>query len=116
MKALVLAGGYPQIALLQELKSRGMSEEDIEKMYISGGFSGKIDIENAVKVGLLPREFKDKCIPINNSSLLGTAKFVCEKNNLNSYVEKSKYIDLSANPMFSELFVKNMMFGGECDE
>ncbi len=90
--------------------------KDIEKMYISGGFSAKIDIANAIKIGLLPKELKDKCVPINNSSLLGTVKFAYEKNDLKSYVENSQYIDLSANPIFSELFVKNMMFGGESDE
>ncbi len=82
--------------------------QDIEKMYISGGFSAKINIENAVKVGMFPRELKGKCVAINNSSLLGTVKFACEKNNLNIYVKEAKYVDLSTNSMFSELFIENM--------
>ena len=88
----------------------------IERMYISGGFSAKINIENAVKVGLLPKELKEKCVAINNSSLLGTAKFAYEKNNLNSYVENAEYVDLSTNLGFSDLFIKNMKFGGEDNE
>lgn len=87
--------------------------DKVEKMYISGGFSAKININNAVKVGLLPKELKDKCVAINNSSLLGTVKYAHEKNNLNPYVDKSKYVDLSTNSIFSELFVENMIFGSE---
>ncbi len=87
--------------------------DQIEKVYISGGFSAKINIDNAVKVGLLPNELKEKCVAINNSSLLGTVKFACENNAVNTYTDKAEYIDLSTNPMFSELFIENMKFVDE---
>ncbi len=87
--------------------------DQIENLYISGGFSAKINVENAVKVGLLPKELKDKCVAINNSSLLGTVKFAHEKNNLKSYVEKAKYVDLSTNLDFSDLFISNMKFNNK---
>jgi uncharacterized 2Fe-2S/4Fe-4S cluster protein (DUF4445 family) len=82
----------------------------IENLYISGGFSAKIDVENAVKVGLLPQELREKCVAINNSSLLGTVKFAHEKNDLNAYVKNAKYVDLSTNSEFSDLFIGNMKF------
>ena len=103
-KSAVFSG----IMTLLEMKK--VSFEDIDKMYISGGFSAKINIENAVKTGLLPKEFKDKCEAIKNSSLLGTVKYACEQNDLESFIEGSKYVDLSANPTFSDLFIENMMF------
>lgn len=92
------------------IKLEKIDFEQIENLYISGGFSAKIDVENAVKVGLLPRELKEKCVAINNSSLLGTAKFAHEKNNLNSYVRNAEYVDLSTNSEFSDLFISNMKF------
>ena len=79
-------------------------------MYISGGFSAKINIDNAVKTGLLPKELKEKALPINNSSLLGTVKYIIEKNNLQKYLKNARYIDLSMNTEFSELFINNMEF------
>lgn len=97
-------------AVLTLLQMKNLSFEDVEKMYISGGFSAKINIENAAKTGLLPKELKGKCIAINNSSLLGTVKYACEKNDLAVYVDNSTYVDLSANPIFSDLFIENMMF------
>ncbi|MBE6756492.1 MAG: DUF4445 domain-containing protein [Ruminococcaceae bacterium] len=69
-----------------------------------------MNIENAVKTGLLPKELKNKCVAIKNSSLLGTVKYVCEKNDLAIYIDNSTYVDLSENQTFSDLFIENMMF------
>ncbi|MBO7179259.1 MAG: DUF4445 domain-containing protein [Clostridia bacterium] len=92
------------------LKEKNIEIESIEKFYVSGGFSSKINIENAVKTGLFPKELKEKCVAINNSSLLGTVKYACEKNNLSGYLENSEYIDLSQSEAFSNEFLKNMNF------
>lgn len=97
-------------AILTLLQMKSISFGEIEKMYISGGFSAKINIENAVKTGLLPKELAQKCVAVNNSSLLGTVKYACEKNNLSVYINNTTYIDLSANPAFTDLFIENMMF------
>ncbi|MBE6608250.1 MAG: DUF4445 domain-containing protein [Ruminococcaceae bacterium] len=97
-------------AVLSLMEIGGVSFDEIEKMYVSGGFSAKMRIDNAVHIGLLPKELKDRFSPINNSSLLGTVKFALEENDLSLISAYSKYIDLSANPIFSELFIENMFF------
>lgn len=88
----------------------GISPSDIEKMYISGGFSAKINIENAAKVGLLPQELIDRCVAIKNSCLLGTARYAAQGNDLSKFIEMAQYEDLSCNTVFSDLFIENMMF------
>lgn len=100
---------YSAIMTLIEMKN--ISFDDIEKMYISGGFSAEININNAVATGLLPKELAEKCVAVNNSSLLGTVKYAFEKNNLSLYTDNAVYVDLSGNVAFSDLFIKNMMFG-----
>ncbi len=97
-------------AVITLMKLKNISFSDIDKMYISGGFSSKINIANAVITGLLPLELTQKCIAVNNSSLLGTVKYACEKNNLTVYTNNSEYVDLSSNSVFTDLFVKNMLF------
>lgn len=94
-------------ALLEE---KAISFTDIENLFISGGFSAKINIENAIKVGMMPKELKNKIKAINNSSLLGTVKYAIEQNDLSSYTENAEYIDLSTNPKFMDLFIENMEF------
>lgn len=105
-----LAKSAVSSAIITLLQIKNVSFDEIENMYISGGFSAKINIENAVKTGLLPKELVQKCVAINNSSLLGTVKYACEKNDLAVYTDESTYVDLSANPTFSDLFIENMMF------
>lgn len=92
------------------LKEKSISFSDIEKLFISGGFSAKINTENAVKTGLLPKELKEKIVVLNNSSLLGTVRYACENNDLSVYLKKAEYIDLSLNEYFSRLFIENMDF------
>jgi uncharacterized 2Fe-2S/4Fe-4S cluster protein (DUF4445 family) len=79
-------------------------------MYISGGFSAKINIEKAVYTGLFPKALKNKAYPINNSSLLGTVKFALEKVELGELLNKAEYVDLSLNSEFNDLFIENMEF------
>lgn len=92
------------------LQRHNVRFDDIDTLYIAGGFSAKIDTENAVLTGLLPEELKDKCTAVGNSSLLGTVKYACENNDLSIYLDNTRYVDLAADSVFSELFIENMMF------
>lgn len=97
-------------AIITLVKQKSITFDNIETVYISGGFSAKINIENATATGLLPRELKEKCVAVNNSSLLGTVKYASEKNDLSLFTENAVYVDLAASTDFSELFIINMMF------
>ncbi len=97
-------------AIVTLLNTEKISSDSIGNIYISGGFSAKINIANAVKTGLLPDVFFEKYIPVNNSSLLGTVKYACEKNDLSVYTKNAAYVDLSTTPDFSDLYIENMMF------
>lgn len=97
-------------AILSLMKTEGVAFDGISHMYISGGFSNKINISNAVNSGLLPRELAGKTVALNNSSLQGTVKFALEQNELEALTKMIKYVDLSANKYFTDLFVENMMF------
>lgn len=97
-------------AVMTLIKRKGISLTDIEKVYISGGFSAKININNAVMTGLLNKELKSKCVAISNSCLLGTVKYACEKNDLTALTKKAVYLDLATDELFGELFIENMMF------
>ena len=96
-------------AILALLHKEDIEFSDVDALYISGGFSAKINIERAAAVGLLPVELKDKCIAVGNSSLLGTVKYATEQGDLTPYT-KAKYIDLASDAEFTRLFVENMIF------
>ena len=97
-------------AIMTLVKYCTITPDDIEAVYISGGFSSGICVDSAVNTCLLPAEFKNKCVALSNSSLLGTVKYATEKNDLEALAKKTEYIDLSADAFFSDLFIDNMLF------
>ena len=93
------------------IKEKEISEDDVDAVYISGGFSYALNIENAVKTGLLPLELAKKCVSVSNSSLLGTVQYaLSESNDLTQITKNARYFDLSTSKCFSEHFIENMMF------
>ena len=100
--------------ILALMKLEGIEFSQVEKVFISGGFSAKINVENACFVGLLPSELKENCVAVNNSSLLGTVKLALEPNDLTKIIEKAQYVDLSTDEAFAELFMENMGFFVGC--
>lgn len=97
-------------AIRSLMETEGIGFEEIEALYISGGFSARINVANAVSTGLLPKELAVRTVALSNTSLQGTIQYACEGGDLEALLQKIRYVDLSANPYFSELFVENMMF------
>ena len=95
------------------MERKGVSFDEIDTLFLSGGFSAFINVRNAVRTGLLPSELQDRCRAVNNSSLLGTVAYACRQSDLSVYTDRAQYLDLSADPLFTELFVDNMLFPEE---
>ncbi len=97
------------------VKKAGLKPEDIEALYLAGGFGNYINIENAVDVGLIPKELKEKVIPIGNAS--GTGAMLALKSEsfygiLESLIKRTEHIELSEDEDFALEFAVNMGFGG----
>ncbi len=103
-KAAVYAG------IITLLRVHTVSYNDINTLYISGGFSEKINIRNAVRIGLIPRELEYKARSIGNSSLSGTVKYAIEKNDLLKFTKNAVYTDLATSEDFYSLYIDNMGF------
>lgn len=95
------------VSLLDEEK---ISFDKIEKCYISGGLSANINVDNGVKIGLLPLELKGKFEVLDNSSLLGTVKFALGDSRHKYITQNAKTLDLSTNTAFAKSFIEQMAF------
>lgn len=91
----------------------GVSYDDVETVYLAGGFGYKMDIEKAIEIGMFPEEFKVKIIAVGNSSLNGCVKYATEDNQ-RERTEKickfAKEIDLSSDKEFNNLYTEHMFF------
>jgi len=56
------------MTLLEEV---GLEIQNVEQIFLAGGFGSYVDLEKAMTVGLLPETYPEKVIFIGNSSLMG---------------------------------------------
>ena len=107
--------------LLQELN---LTYENIDTLYIAGGFGSGIDVRKAAGVGLIPRELLIKSEAIGNSSLggaikianhvmYGINKYTFNKENVNieeidKLTSSAREIDLSRHDEFKEKYMEYM--------
>ena len=77
---------------------------DLEKVYIAGGFGNYLDIRNAQVIGLLPP------IPYEKFKLLGNASLSGAKSCLLSKVERQKAEDIAHSMTYIDLSSSNSFF------
>jgi uncharacterized 2Fe-2S/4Fe-4S cluster protein (DUF4445 family) len=87
----------------------GLSFEDVERVYISGGFGNYLDVANAVTIGLLPDLPRDRFHFIGNGALAGAGMALVSREAL-AEVERvtslMTYFDLSTDSRFMGDFTR----------
>jgi uncharacterized 2Fe-2S/4Fe-4S cluster protein (DUF4445 family) len=91
----------------------GITAEDVQTLYIAGGFGSHLNIESAVKIGLIPEELQKRVNVLGNAALEGAVKMLLDTD-LQKRAEKisnaSMHVNLGGNKVFNERFVEKMMF------
>lgn len=90
------------------LKNVGLSHEDIAAFYVAGGFGRNLDIDSAVRIGLLPDLERDRFHYLGNTALLGAYLILCNDKNrdlVNATAEKMTYIELNTEPAYMNEFM-----------
>lgn len=87
--------------------------EDVDKVYIAGGFGSYINIENAAFIGLLPNDLVDKVHIIGNAALSGASMMLLNpklRDKMIQCINSSITVELSSNNFFMEQYVEEMLF------
>ena len=95
------------------LKQAGMKFEDIDALFLAGGFGNYINTESAIKMGLLPEKMKDKIIPLGNTSGTGAIlalKSVRFDEIVKNLLTRTRHIELASDEDFELEFAMNMFF------
>lgn len=85
------------------LKNSGLDYDKIDSFYIAGGFGQRLNIENAVRIGLLPDVDRQKFHYLGNSSLLGAYLILLTEKNrdfVNRLADKITYLELNTEPSY----------------
>lgn len=90
------------------LASTGFDISIVERVIIAGGIGHGINIDNAVRIGMLPDIEREKYSYIGNSSLSGAYAMVMSKKAKEKVYEIAKgttYVELSNEPSYMDAFV-----------
>lgn len=95
------------------LKQSGLTFNQIDTLFLAGGFGNYINTESAISIGLISSSLKDKIIPLGNTS--GTGALVALKSVqfddvINEVISKTILADLAGDEDFAIEFAMNMMF------
>ena len=95
----------------------GVTYEQIDKVYLAGGFGFFLDIQKAVEIGMLPKQLQEKTVAAGNTSLDGAISFLAHERQANEILPKiaelGEEIQLSTDPQFNDFYMKYMMFEEE---
>ena len=102
---------YSATAILA--KHLGLELSGIAKFFIAGGFGTYLDIEKAIKIGLLPDLERSKFVFIGNSALAGARQIILSTAALTIAQELANritYFELSVDPSYMDEYGQALFF------
>ena len=95
------------------IQHAGMNFDQLDAVFLAGGFGNYIQPESAMKIGLIPHQMEGKIIPLGNTS--GSGALLALKSThfspvVDNLLSRTTYIELSGNENFTMEFAMNMGF------
>ncbi|MDD5254909.1 MAG: ASKHA domain-containing protein, partial [Candidatus Omnitrophica bacterium] len=85
----------------------------VDKVFIAGGFGTYLNMENAVRIGLLPDLPREKFLFIGNSSLSGSRQMLLSWDAMrraDEIARRMNYVELSVEPGYMEEYMAALFF------
>ena len=86
---------------------------DIKSVYLAGAFGNYIDIENAVRISILPDVPRERIHPVGNSAGAGACLILKDPSLWDTaadIIKRAEHIELASHKDFQEIFIGNMSF------
>jgi uncharacterized 2Fe-2S/4Fe-4S cluster protein (DUF4445 family) len=91
----------------------GIGLQDIDRVYMAGGFGSYMNIESAHTIGLIPIELAGKVTAIGNAAGAGALQALLSKklyDKAQDLKKRVKYIELSSSGEFMDQYIECMNF------
>lgn len=95
------------------IRHMGLSFPDVSRIFIAGGFGRRLEIENAIRIGLLPDLPRSRFHFIGNSSLAGANRILLSGQAMamaETLVSKITYFELSVDPGYMDEYGQALFF------
>lgn len=113
IRALQLAKSAVASAIELLLNKTNTTPEEIDKLYLAGGFGNGININSAAEIGIIPKKLAQKAVYAGNTALNGASQMLFNKNfgaEVKKTISTAKHINLGGTEEFNQAFIKNMAF------
>jgi len=110
---LAQAKGANVAGLRLLLRELGVAFEDVEKVYLAGGFARHLDLDAARRIGLIPDLPPDRFVQLGNTSLEGASwvlRSATRRRELEAMVCRVEHVELEVQPDFFDAFVDGCQF------
>lgn len=99
--------------MLTLIESAGLKPEDIQQLYIAGGFGSYINLANAARIGLIPKALAKNATAIGNAAASGASMLLQNTGFLpeaSALAAETHTVDLTTSPVFLEYYMDCMGF------
>lgn len=87
--------------------------QELDRIYLAGGFGTKLDVKKSCEVGLLPAISRNRCQVLGNASLSGGSVYCLEEQaekHLQRIQKSSREVTLALEHEFQKRYLKYMYF------
>lgn len=109
-KAAIVAG------ILLLLEKAELKADELDDVFIAGGFGNYLSVDDALAIGLLPAAFRGKTRSAGNTAGMGALACLLEQELFQSAADiaaQVTYFELSAEKRFTDLYIEAMLFPEE---
>ncbi len=113
IRAVQLAKGAIAAGIETLLLEHHIDANDVEAVYLAGGFGRHLNLQSAARIGMIPQAFEHKTTVIGNGALMGATSLLLNKGRMEKLREMqscAKVINFAHHPAFTTRFVDEMLF------
>ena len=99
-----------QFILMRHL---GVGPEDIDTLYLAGGFANYVNVRNAVEIGFLAPVEEERVVKTGNAAVQGAREVLISRKKraaVEALVKEIEHVELETTPDFFEVFVEGCQF------
>ncbi len=113
VREVQLAKGAIAAGIQVLLAQAGVRAAEVERVCLAGGFGSYLDRDSACRIGLLPKELRDRTVAVGNASGAGAKAALLSREAMDEarrLARAVRYVELSARKDFQDAFLDQMMF------